>query len=106
MAFEGACLDVGARSDGHAAWPQPLMLPFFGLTLLHMGKTRKTLQDIISVSAALYLIMVLVPTRIFYIRAKINFMHQIFSFVVVFANWMKRTMIKAWQTRIKFKFLF
>ena len=106
MACKSACFDVGTQSDGYVARPQLAMLPFFGITLLHMWKTRKTLQDIVSVSAALNLIMVLWPKRIFQIRTNINFMHQIFSFVVIFANCMKRTMIKTWQTGMKFKFLF
>ena len=59
MAFKSACFDVETQSDGYVARPQLAMLPFFRITLLHMGKTRKILQDIISVSAAPYLIMVL-----------------------------------------------
>jgi len=59
MAFKGAYFDVGTWSDGHAARPQQAMLPFFGLALLHMRKTRDTSQDIISVSASPNLIMVL-----------------------------------------------
>ena len=41
----------GRIQDGDAL----IILPFFGLTLLLKRKTRETLQDIISVSAALYL---------------------------------------------------
>jgi hypothetical protein len=59
MAFKGAYFDVGTRSDGHAAWPQQAMLPFLRLALLHMRKTRDTLQYISSVSASPDLIMVL-----------------------------------------------
>jgi hypothetical protein len=54
LAFKGACFDDGTWSDDYAAQPQQAMLPFFGLTLLLKRKTRKTLQDTISVIAAPY----------------------------------------------------